>query len=93
MSAQSAIKMRLLPLTADIGLVGASESVAAEPRVATDTTVAVSDEFQILVTPGGRLKVVDSEGYIHFLTGLTGMEDRTVLQESPQYSYIKPTRH
>jgi len=68
MSATSMFKIGFLSMIAATGLFAASNGFAADAREATVATVAVSDDFKIQVTPGGRWQVVDSKGNIHLLT-------------------------
>ncbi|MGH7148205.1 MAG: hypothetical protein ACREIJ_09955 [Nitrospiraceae bacterium] len=89
MSAKSVFKMGFLSMIAATGLFGASNGFAADAREATDTTVAVSNDFKIQVTPGGSWKVVDSKGNVYLLTEL---KDGKAPKEH-LYSYTKPTSH
>ena len=89
MSAKSRFKMGFLSMIAATGLFGAAEGFAADAREATDTTVAVSDDFKIQVTPGGRWKVVDSKGNVYFLTE---RKDSKV-SEGHLHPYTQPMSH
>jgi hypothetical protein len=86
MSATSVFKMGFLSIIAATGLFGASNGFAADARQATDTTVAVSDDFKIQVTPGGRWKVVDSKGNVYLLQ----TKDGKAPEEHP-HPYTMPT--
>ena len=92
MRTKSVFTMGFLSMMAVTGLFGASNGFAADAREATDTTVAVSNDFKIQVTPGGSWKVVDSKGNVYRLTKL---KDGKASEEHPQSytSYENPTSH
>ena len=89
MSAKSVFKMGFLSMIVATGLVVASNGFAADARQATDTTVAVSDDFKIQVTPGGSWQVVDSKGNVYLLPEL---KDGKACQ-GHVHPYTQPTSH
>ena len=88
MRAKSVFTMGFLSMIAATGLFGAANGFAADAREATDTTVAVSNDFTIQVTPGGSWKVVDAKGNVYLLTELKDGKPKVNL-----YSYTQPTSH
>jgi len=91
MSAKSVFKMGFLSMIAATGLFAASNGFAADAREATDTTVAVSDDFKIQVTPGGGWKVVDSKGRVYLLTTLKTKDGKASVEYVTPYTM--PTSH
>lgn len=89
MSAKSVFKMGFLSMIAATGLFVTANGFAADSREATDTTVAVSNDFKIQVTPGGSWKVVDSKGNVYLLTGL---KDGKACEDH-LHPYTNPTSH
>ena len=89
MSAKSVFKMGFLSMIAATGLFVTANGFAADAREATDTTVAVSNDFKIQVTPGGSWKVVDSKGDVHLLTELKDGK----ASEEHLHPYTMPTSH
>jgi len=91
MSATSLFKMGFLSMIAATGLFVASNGFAADARQATDTTVAVSDDFKIQVTPGGGWQVVDSKGNVYRLIPLKTKDGKVSVEYVTQYTM--PTSH
>ena len=91
MSATSLFKMGFLSMIAATGLFVASNGFAADARQATDTTVAVSDDFKIQMTPGGGWKVVDSKGSVYLLTPLKTKDGKASVEYVTPYTM--PTSH
>lgn len=92
MRTKSVFTMGFLSMMAVTGLFGASNGFAADAREATDTTVAVSNDFKIQVTPGGSWKVVDSKGNVYRLTTLKDGQV-SVRYVTPYTSYENPIAH